>query len=56
MLKKSFKTRVYTHSKGTGKLAIRLVGKWIQWLGFKEGDTIIVTPSKEGEIILKKKL
>lgn len=54
MLKKRSKvmyTNVYYHSKKTGKIAIRLIGKWLYDFGFEEGNVVLVKISR-GKIVI----
>lgn len=44
-------TNVYYHSKKTGKIAIRLIGKYLYDFGFKEGNIVLVKISP-GQIVI----
>lgn len=44
-------TNVYYHSRKNGKLAIRLIGKYLNDFGFNEGNIVKVKISREKIII-----
>lgn len=55
--KKKFKittTKVYYHSKKNGKIAIRLIGKFLYDFGFSEGDSILVKIENKKIVLLNK--
>lgn len=44
-------TKVYYHSKKTGRIAIRLIGKYLYDFGFVEGDLLSIV-IEEGKILV----
>lgn len=48
---KSLYTNVYYHSKKNGKIAIRLIGKYLYDYGFKEDNILLVKISKNKIVI-----
>jgi len=54
--KKRFKvkiTKVYQHDKKEGRIAIRLVGKYLHMFGFENGDDVLVKMTDD-RIVLKR--
>ena len=47
-------TKVYCHSKKTGEIAIRIIGKYLYDFGFNEGDSILIKIENKKIVLLNK--